>query len=524
MAARLTRKSLGWDVLDWCSTYLVQPDGARTGEPFTFTDEQRDFVVRWYEVTDAGVWRYRRAQLVRPKGWGKSPVVAALACAELAGPVLFDGFNADGYAVGKPQPSPWVQLAAVSQDQTVNTMSLVIAMLAEAEDAIVGLDPGVTRINTARGRLEPVTASAPSREGQRLTAAILDESHHWVATNGGHRLAATIRRNLAKMGGRSVETTNAWAPGEDSVAERTHEFGAAIAEGKARDDGLLIDHSLPTGPVNLRDEAGCRRQLIEVYGDALKPKGWVDPDRLLAEVWDPGNDPADTMRFYFNAVVSAHDSLVTADEWDANLVESDLDPGDTIVLGFDGGKTDDSTVLVGMRVSDRFTTVLGAAERPEGALGDGWEVDRAYFDGLVDNTFATYNVVGFYADVNLWETYIDRWSASYGEQLGVKASPKSAVGWDMRGRQQQLTQATERLVAGIRDNDVLHNGHLLLRRHVLNARRRPNRWGISFGKDARESRHKVDAFAAMQLADMARADAIATGKTGTKNRSVLILR
>jgi phage terminase large subunit-like protein len=88
----------------------------------------------------------------------------------------------------------------------------------------------------------------------------------------------------------------------------------------------------------------------------------------------------------------------------------------------------------------------------------------------------------------------------------------------MRSRLQQLTFATERLVAGIRDGSVRHDGGTLLRRHVLNARRRPNRWGISFGKERRDSPRKVDAFAALQLADMARADFV-TAESKTKKRT-----
>jgi hypothetical protein len=524
--AALTRRSLGWGVLEWCSKWLVQPDGDRAGEPLEFTDEQVDFIVRWYEVDEYGLFLFRRGQLVRPKGWGKTPIVAALACAELGGPVVFDHFDEDGYAVGRPQPSPWVQIAAVSIDQTTNTMSLVIAMLQNAEGAMPGLDVGMTRIyiGGGRGRLEPVTASATSREGQRTTAAVLDETGLWTESNGGHRLAATIRRNLGKMGGRAIETTNAWQPGQDSVAERTAEFAALIAEGRARNIELLVDHALPSCPVDLTNEALTRQHLAEVYGDALKPTGWIDPDRILAEVWDPSNDPADVMRFYFNLVVSPQDALVTPEEWDLLKVDDDLQPGESIVLGFDGGKTDDATVLVAMRMSDRFATVIGAAERPDGAAGEGWEVDKSYFDGLVDAAFAEFDVVGFYADVSLWETYVDRWSAEHGTKLAVKASSRSACGWDMRGRLQQLTQATERLVQGIRDKDVHHNGHRLMRRHVLNARRRPNRWGISFGKDGRESKKKVDAFAALQLADMARSDALGGGWGGPKDRTVLILR
>jgi phage terminase large subunit-like protein len=80
----------------------------------------------------------------------------------------------------------------------------------------------------------------------------------------------------------------------------------------------------------------------------------------------------------------------------------------------------------------------------------------------------------------------------------------------MRGRLQLNTFATERLVAGIQDGSLRHDGGGVLRRHVLNARRRINRHGCSFGKERKDSPRKVDAFAALQLADMSRADVIGT--------------
>jgi hypothetical protein len=511
--------TLGWGVLAWAEEFLAQPDGANAGESWRWTATQARIVAWWYAVDETGRWLYRRGQIVLPKGSGKSPLAAALCCVELAGEVLFDGFDASGEAVGRPHPSPHVQLAAVSEQQTDNTMSLVLAMLREGEAAneIAGLDLGVTRVRTRNGILMPVTASASSREGQRLTAAVLDEPHLWTATNGGIRLAATLRRNLGKMNGRSIETTNAWVPGEDSVAELTAVYADKVAEqaadGQQRvlEEGVLRFHPQAHVP-SLADPEALRAGIEGLYRDSP----WIDIDRIIAEVLDPATHPADARRFYLNAVVSADDALVTGEEWADCYLDDVLEPGEEITLGFDGSKSDDSSVLVAMRVPDRFATVIGAQEKPDGARG--WEVDRELFDGLVTNMFAQYRVVGFYSDVAHFESYVDRWSSEYGRGLLVSASTKSAVGWDMRGRLAQLTAATERLVAGIQDGSLRHDGGSLLRRHVLNARRRPNRWGISFGKERRDSPRKVDAFAALQLADMARADVI-TAISKHKQRS-----
>jgi hypothetical protein len=150
--------SLGWQVADWAEAYLRVPGGATTGDPFVLTDEQLAFVVRLYRLDPrTGRHAVRRAVLRRAKGWGKSPLLGALALAHLAGPTTFDGWDAAGEPVGRPHPSPWVQVAATSEDQTANTYSQLLAMVGGSpvvEEC--GLDVGVTRIflKGRPGRLE----------------------------------------------------------------------------------------------------------------------------------------------------------------------------------------------------------------------------------------------------------------------------------------------------------------------------------------------------------------------------------
>ncbi|TDC98516.1 terminase [Nonomuraea deserti] len=433
-------------------------------------------------------------------------MAAALSCVELAGPVVFDGFDSAGEAVGRPHPSPHVQLAAVSQDQAYNTMSLTLAMLGggRAADEVDGLDLGLTRVRTDRGKLEPVTASAPSREGQRLTAAVLDEPHLWTFANHGVRLAATLRRNLGKTGGRSIETTNCWRPGEESVAEATAAFADLIAAGTLV--GKLLRYHPKAVVADLADEQQLRAGLAALYADSP----WIDIDRLVSEVYDVNTHPSDARRYYLNEVAVAEDSLIAAHEWDACETSERLQAGDMVTLGFDGGKSDDATALVAMRVHDRLLQTVGIWERPENAHG--WEVDRAAVDDMVRMAFTTWNVVAFFADVEQWTSYIDTWSADFRDKLLVAASPSSPIGWDMRGRGQASTLGNERLAAAVRDGLVKQTGELRLRAHVLNARRRPNRYGVSFGKEARGSKRKVDGWAASLLADMARHEVVESGR------------
>lgn len=533
-------KTLGWAVIDWCEGYLLQPDGDEAGEPFTFTREQLNFILWFYAIDAGGKFVYRRAVLRRAKGWGKSPFLGALALAELCGPVRFGGWDKDGEPIAIPHPKPWIVIAGVSETQTQNTFDAIRAMCEES--ALVddyGLDVGMTRILTATGKIVPITANSATQEGARPSFAIMDETHHWTASNGGHKLARVVRRNLAKSrdgAARVVETTNAHEPGADSTAEKSYLAWRAIAEGRSRAKGILYDTREAPADVDLADEAAVLAALRVAYGDAT----WVDLERILAEIYDPDTPPEEARRFYLNQIVAAADSWVAPSEWAKNKID-DLEPlrfgdprkrtdkGETVTLGFDGSLTDDSTALVAVRISDGAAFLLAIWEKPEGPKGDGWEVPKDEVRDAVDHAFATLDVIAFFSDVAYWETDIDAWRDAYSERLLVKATTRHAIGWDMRGHQMDTTRAVEALHRAITDGEapfgpheviagtaVGAKGDEILTTHVLHARRRLNRWGVYFGKENRESPKKIDALASLTLARMARTRVL--GESAYKKR------
>jgi len=531
-------KTLGWGVIAFVEAYCLQPDGDDAGEPFYFTREQLNFILWFYAVDAGGKFTYRRAVLRRAKGWGKSPFLGALALAELCGPVRFGGWDEDGEPIGVTHPMPWVIIAGVSETQTENTFAAIRAM---CEGSLLvedfGLDIGVTRILTpSGGKIVPVTANAATQEGARPSFAIMDETHHWTKSNGGAKLARVVRRNLAKSrdgAARAIETTNAHEPGQESVAEGSYLAWLATVEGRSRSKGILYDSREAPGDIDLADEVAVMAGLRCAYGDA----SWVDLERILAEVYDPDTPPEEARRFYLNQIVAAADSWIAPPEWHANRRDdlaplklgtpgSKRDRGDIVTLGFDGSLTDDSTALVAVRVDDGAAFLLAIWEKPEGPAGAGWEVPKDQVRDAVAYAFSVLDVVAFFSDVAYWETDIDAWRDEYGEQLLVKATTRHAIGWDMRGHQMDTTRSVEALHRAITDKELPWGAHELLvgsasgdailTRHVLNARRRPNRWGVSFGKETRESPKKVDALASLILARMARTRVLAEG--GLKKR------
>lgn len=533
--------TLGWLQLAWCSRFIRQPDGPDAGGEWIFTDEQVRFVLWFYAIDERGRWLFPRAVLRRAKGWGKTPIVSALALDELCGPVRFAGWADGGESeswgyrydagepLGEPVPMALVQLAGVSERATNITMSMVLAMASESP--IVdeyGLDLGLTRIYSAGGgKLEPLTASAPTSEGARPTFVVEDETHHWTKARGGHDLDRVLRRNLGKSrdgSARMLETTNAHAVGEDSVAERSYSGWLAMNDGRSR-ARLLYDSREAPADTDLVDEASLMRGLVAAYGDS----SWVDLERIRDEVWDLSTPPEDSRRFYLNQIAAATDSWLTDPEWAARArPDLTVEKGDVITLGFDGSRSrvrgiTDATALIGCRVADGHLFELGVWEQPDGPAGNEWRVPTGAVEAAVRSAFQHYRVVGFYADPARWETFVAGWEAQYGGQLRVRAHQGHPVEW-WTDRLRPMISALDQFHSAVLDGDLSHDGSFTLARHVLNARRRVTPSGTTVAKEHPESAKKIDAVIAAVLAWAARLDALAAGVTLTPTESFIPFR
>ncbi|QQO39928.1 terminase large subunit [Streptomyces phage Dwayne] len=503
----LPKYTLGWQIAGWCAQWLRAEDGG----PWKFTKEQLRFVLHWYAVDETGRFSARKGVLQRLKGWGKDPLLAVLCLVELVGPSRFSHWDENGEPVGEPHPQAWVQVTAVNQSQTTNTMSLIPSLMSDAFKAHFDIKDGAVliRANGGRQRLEAVTSSYRALEGKRTTFTLLNETHHWVSGNNGHKMYETIDGNATKKDSRYLAITNAYLPGEDSVAERMRESYMKIAEGRAMDVGFLYDSVEAHAKTPLTPGA-LRIVIPKIRGDAV----WLNVDSIIQSVLDTTIAPSRSRRMWLNQIVAEEDALYGPAEWDVLRNEAlTLQPGDEIVLGFDGGKTHDATALVAIRVRDMAAFLLGLWEKPDGPQGENWEVPRWEVDSEVHSAFKQFKVQAFYADVALWESYISEWSETYGDGLAVKSPVgRDAIGFDMRSSLKLVTMAHERLMRSIFDGKLAHDGDRSLRRHALNARRRTNNYGVSFGKESRESPRKVDAYAALMLAHEALYDLRARGK------------
>ena len=517
-------RTLGWQVLEWVADNLQHPDG----RPWTYTNEQARFVLHWYAVDSDGRFVHRDGVLQRIKGWGKDPLVATLAAVEFVGPCRFGGWDARGDPIGVDNPHAWIQIAAVSKDQTRNTMTLMPGIFRRSTLAEHEIDLGkeITYAYRGQRRIEAVTSSPRALEGGRPTFTIRNETHHWLSNNEGHEMDAVIDRNAVKSSdgmSRALSITNAYMPGEDSVAERARDAYDLIQAGKSLATGLLYDslEAPPEAPLS----AEAAPKVVElIRGDST----WLDVPRIVQAILDPRNPPSRSRRFWYNQIVAAEDAWIAPYQWDALAKPERLvEDGEDITMFFDGSKSDDATVLVGCCVSDGHVFLIDHWQRPAGLDSKlPWVVPRDEVDAAVDRACDHWRVCAFLADPGsgedesgerFWDGYIDGWGIRHGDALVIKATVTAGnhhpVMWDMRAsvRQQEFTEATERCYSDITSTLALtHDGNRVLRQHAVNARRRPNRWGVAIGKEHRESARKIDAAVGAIGARMARRKLLAS--------------
>jgi phage terminase large subunit-like protein len=479
-------RTLGWAVLAWMADYLTQPDGPDAGQPLRLTREQVRILLRWYAIDARGRFLYRRGVLRRAKGWGKSPFLAALACAELCGPVRFQRFGSDRLPVVVQHPAPWIQVAATSREQTRNTMTVFPGMFsAEAIDTHK-IDIG-KEIIYARGggRIEAVTSSPRALEGGRPSLVIADETSHWVQANAGHEMAQAIRRNAGKSrdgAARAMEITNAHLVGEESVAETTHDAAQAA---EWRLDGVYYDSLEAPAVPDLSDLDAVRAAVVAAAGDST----WIDADRIVGEIADPATPASVARRYYFNQVVEADtEEWLPAGSWEACERPGGIEPHATIVVGFDGSFSGDSTAVIGVSTAaPPHIDVLGCWERPEHAPAD-WRVDILDVEERLRQIAKEYNVVEITADPYRWSRSLE---VLRDEGLPVTEFPQTSV---------RMVPATQRFAEAVSNRQLTHSGDRRLNRHLANAVLRIDSRGPRLSKPTKWSPRKIDLAVAAVMA------------------------
>ena len=476
-----------WVLLAWHERHCIIPDGFRKGTPWQHYDWQLWVGANHYRVrpaavpfdaegypTRAAAFENRRSQVIAAQKTGKGPFAAVIVSGEAVGPALFAGWAAagdayrcedhgcscgweypyeSGEAMGMPWPTPLIQLLATSEDQVDNVYRPLQAMARGPYlSELMQVREGFIRLPND-GRIDVVTSSAQSRLGNPITFALQDETQLYTAQNKLVRVAETMRRGLAGMGGRSMETTNCFDPAEQSVAQRTF-------EGRAKDVFRFYEQP----PTDLKWSRKADRIKILEYNYSGSPH--VPIKQVLAEAEELGEtDPAQAERFYGNRIVAGLGAWCDFEAWKARAKPRELGRRPQVVLGFDGSDTDDWT---GIRAETRdgyqFTPTTSTGPTIWNPAEHGDKVPRLEVDAAVAELFEKFDVLRMYCDPPYWSTEIDAWAERYGE--------KRVMRWETY-RPRQMHAAAERLLTDVnkKDSGFSHDGCPVTEIQVRNARK-----------------------------------------------------
>lgn len=514
--------TLGPKVCQWIERNLVFGPGDLRGQQAKLDPEKRGLIYSFYEIfprgsKDAngklieGRRRFRRCAVSLQKGSAKTELAAWIAAAELHpdSPVRFDHFDGHGTPWGRGVIDPYIPLVAYTEEQSEDLAYSALKTILELCPVSSAFDIGLERIIRAGGDGKAVAlAAAPdSRDGARTTFSHKDETHRWNL----ERLRRAHRTMLANLPKRlladpwELETTTAYVPGENSVAEQTANYAKDVKEGKIKDSRLFFFHRQADDGYDWTDPDQRRAALVEAAGPTA---AWKDIEGISEQWQDPDADCSYLERVYGNRPIATAAQAFSVTAWKANeRKDIDIAAKEKITIGFDGSLKDDATAMIATHLKTGFQWPLGIWEKPVTRVE--WEVPKVEVTSVVDQAFETYDVVLLYGDPSKWDSELADWAGRHGANK-IVAWPTTLY--------RKMALALKAYANGIIAGDVLNNGDQAFARHIGNAQKNVMNFKDDDGsplwliqKDRPFSPNKIDASMAGALSWRAALDAIAKG-------------
>lgn len=433
-------------VIRFVQRHLIVPKGHGAGKPVRLRAWQKDIIRRLYDPSP----RPRAGLVSIPRGNSKTTTAAMLAVYHL---------------FAEPVASPQVLFVASDERQAQIGFNIARRMI-ELDDRLA------SRCHVYRdrivvphtdGMLRALPSEAAALQGYDPTFTIVDELHVvttdvWEAVT----LAAGKRPESLTL---AISTP---AGDLDGV------MWSLVQHGREGDDPafVLIEYAAPDG-CELDDEAAWR-EANPALGDFLS----IDAMRATLRT----TREASFRRYRLGQWAGdSDDAWMDRDAWQACAVEAEIPDGSTIVLGFDGSASGDSTALVAATVEEiPHVAVLGVWENPGDAR---WRVPRREVLDAIREAFARYDVVTLNADPWGWRTELEQLNEEF---------PGRIVEW-ATNQIPRMAPATDRFYAAVTSGQLTHDGNPRMTSHVFNAIAKTTAAGDVIVKDHRYGRkRKID--------------------------------
>ncbi|MCQ9367961.1 phage terminase family protein [Brevibacterium sp. 91QC2O2] len=479
-------ETLGYMLTDWLGRHAVVPEGNLAGKPFVPTIDHTIFLANHYRLRkdakygEAGsAFLYRRSAWIAAQKVGKSPGIAGHALIEFVGPCLFAGWATGGETyrcrdhgcpcgweyeygkgepMGRPWPTPRIQLAAVVEDQVENTWGALVPMINDGPLSNVIPRAGEEFIRHPNGnrdsKIEIVTSKADSKLGARICAAFPDETGLYTDSNKMKKFNRTLMRGLGGMNGRMVESSNPYDPTENSWLQDTVELSQ---------DDVYVHYFPPPVKLDFKDPAD-RRKIFE-FNYQFSP--WVDLRSIEGYTKELLlTNPGEAERFYGNRIVAGNNAWMPRGAWEErSRPAAVVQPRTRICLGFDGSESNDWT---GIRAETldlhQFTPTYHRGEREAIWNPRDWggRVPRLEVNAAFEDIVSEYEVVLCYVDPFGWGTELATWAARWGDRVFVEwRTNRTNLMWE------ELEQFRTDVVQ--EDSTFTHDGNKTAGIHIRNA-------------------------------------------------------
>lgn len=442
--------------------------GGAVGETIRLRPYQRQLLDDLLREQPDGRLAHRQAMIGLPRKNGKSALLSGLALwATVLGP---DGGEVYSVAGDREQ----ARITFGTGRRMVELDPELSTMLNLYRDAIE---------NPITGTLWRVVSSdAPLKEGLSPTFTLVDEGHvinedlwNVFALAQGARVEPMLA--MITTAGARVD-----ANGRDTVAHRLYQHGQRVAAREIDDPSFFFRWWGAPADADHRDEA-VWAAANPGYDDI------VSADDFRSAIMRTPENEWRTKRL--NQWVASVQAWLPNGAWEACAVEDQIRPGDRIVLALDGSFSNDSTALIGIRLTDGLIDVMGLWERP---LDDEhWRVDIDAVEERIRQIARTHTVREITADPFRWARSLQILA---GEGLPITEFPQHAA---------RMTPATSAFYDAVTTKRLRHSGDPRLSRHIANAAIKTDRHGTRLTKD--KGGRKID-LAVAAVFGLARANQI----------------
>ena len=456
----------GHNVIRFLEEFLTL-GGSYFGQPFEVLDFQREVINDIYRLDDEGKRRHRTYLLGLPRKNAKTTLAAALGVFHL---IADDADKA-----------PVAIAAAGDRQQARLVFDEVRRMIQANEDlaSVCTVYRNEVKCHRNGGTFRVVSADAGLQQGLNPSFVVIDEYHV-------HKTAELFDALTLGSATRSQPLTLVISTAGfdlESPLGRLYRYGAKVTSGEIEDPSFGMTW---WGPAE-----------NEEY-DLHDPEVWARFNPAWAHFMNQGEfesahrrtAQAPFIRYRLNGWTKAENSWLPAGVFEGLASERRLEPGEPVVLGFDGAWQSDSTALVACSVEEpRHIEIIGLWEKPDDQSAMGWRTPVHEVYSTITDAFEKFSVVELAADPWRFEQSL----ASLAEEgYPVVEFPTGSV--------QRMTQATQAMFDAVIDGRLSHSGDPALIRHFSNAVLREDARGARVTKDRRGSTRKIDAAVAAIIA------------------------